>query len=422
MEKNNARPNTRAMFDVENFINKCKHVVNSFVYQDVLFGKFTPEEMLKQILIIKNIQEEKEALKFLVHNGLCDKNQNPNVVNILNYVQNIQCPIFIMDDYSADYKTIYLGKIYDEENFAINLPLLSSSLFSDAEYSKSEINENNEIVITDKMLERLEFLEELARLQMIEDYVIYTCSAKNVEGKTIYYKETNYDNIDPTTVKEGECNESTVDMIFKEKLVQFNEDEYFIRLEESQILDDVYSDYFESDSLLVSKIKNQYYIFNTLNLIDTDDEDYAPVPMELLYDSNVNLQSPLKGWYSITSPFGMRDGEYAGMHTGIDLVANDKNIYAAGTGIVTRSNVEREGGNVVEITHTASDGRQYVSQYAHLSQRLVSVGDEVNSGDIIGIMGDTGTMASGVHLHFAMWLKQPYELLNPKILFDNSSN
>lgn len=140
MEKNNARPNTRAMFDVENFINKCKHVVNSFVYQDVLFGKFTPEEMLKQILIIKNIQEEKEALKFLVHNGLCDKNQNPNVVNILNYVQNIECPIFIMDDYSADYKTIYLGKIYDEETnmFWVNEELLKKH----KEYARN-INENH---------------------------------------------------------------------------------------------------------------------------------------------------------------------------------------------------------------------------------------------------------------------------------------
>lgn len=313
-------------------------------------------------------------------------------------------------------------KIKDEEDFTINLPLLSSTLFSDSEYSKTELNENNEPTITDKMLERLEYVEDLARMQMIEDFVVYTCSTKVVDGVNIYYKETNYDSIDISMVSEGECNSSTVGMVLKEKSIQYNEDEYFSRLKESELLDLVYSDFVESDDLLVSKIRNQYKLFNSLNLIKTEDDDYGNVPLSLMYDSNVNISAPLKGWYYITSPFGMRDGVFAGMHTGIDLIANDKNIYAAGTGIVTRSNVETEGGNVVEITHTASDGTEYVTQYAHLSQRLVSVGDVITSGDIIGIMGETGTMASGVHLHFAMWRKEPFERLNPKNLFTGASN
>lgn len=309
-----------------------------------------------------------------------------------------------------------------EEGFTVNLPLLSSSLFSDSEYSKSEVNEENEFSITDEMLERLEYVEDLARMQMIEDYVVYTCRVKEVNGVNAYYKETNYDNIDPETVSEGDCDSSTVGMILKEKSFMFNEDEYFKRLEESEILDLIYSDYMESDTILVSKIKTQYYLFNSLNLINTENDEYDLIPLSLMYDANVNLSAPLKGWVYITSPFGMRDGEFAGMHKGIDLVANDKNIYAAGNGVVTRSNVELEGGNVIEITHTTSDGVEYITQYAHLSQRLVSVGDVVNTGDIIGVMGDTGTLASGVHLHFQMWLKEPYELLNPKNLFSNASN
>jgi HJR/Mrr/RecB family endonuclease len=40
-----------------------------------------------------------------------------------------------------------------------------------------------------------------------------------------------------------------------------------------------------------------------------------------MYDTNINLSSPLKGWVYITSPFVMRDGLFAGMHKGIDLVA-----------------------------------------------------------------------------------------------------
>jgi hypothetical protein len=259
-------------------------------------------------------------------------------------------------------------------------------------------------------------------MQMIEDFVVYTCRVKEVNGEMVYYKETNYDNIDPETVSEGNCDSSTVGMILKDKIIIFNEDEYFRKLEESDTLDLVYSDYMESDTLLVSKIKTQYYLFNSLNLIKTENDEYNVIPLSIMYDTNINLSSPLKGWISITSPFGMRDGMFAGMHNGIDLVANHKDIYAAGNGVVTRSNVEIAGGNVIEITHTTSDGTEYVTQYAHLSQRLVSVGETVNSGDIIGIMGDTGTLASGVHLHFQMWLKEPYELLNPKNLFSNASN
>jgi len=175
------------------------------------------------------------------------------------------------------------------------------------------------------------------------------------------------------------------------------------------------------DKLLVSKISNQYYIYQKIYNVD-EELSYLDVPVQLLTDEKVIMQSPLKGWYAITSPFGYRDGEYEGMHAAIDLVSSDKNIYAAGKGVVTRSNVETAGGNVIEITHTDSTGREYVTQYAHLSSRHVNVGDVVNAGDVIGIMGDTGTMASGVHLHFAMWDKDTKDFYNPRKLFSGASN
>ena len=357
-----------------------------------------------------------------VHNGI-DCVEDKESGSFRNKLKNL----FTFGSFASN-SDVVTNKITDvqrkikDEGFTINLPLLTSTLFSDSEYSKTEINENNEIVITNKMLQRLEYVEDLARMQMINEYFVYTCNVKVVNDKYIYYKETSYENVNPDTVNEGECNESTVGQLLKERSTQYNEEEYFKRLEESDILDLIYSDYTDSDSLIISKIKTQYYLYNSLNLINIEDENKGNVPLTLMHDSNVNLQAPLKGWYYITSPFGMREGEYAGMHSGIDLIANDKNIYAAGSGIVTRSNVETEGGNVVEITHTASNGVQYVTQYAHLSDRLVSVGDYVNSGDIIGIMGETGTMASGVHLHFQMRIKEPYELLNPNNLFSDASN
>ena len=58
--------------------------------------------------------------------------------------------------------------------------------------------------------------------------------------------------------------------------------------------------------------------------------------------------------------------------------------------------------------------------YAHLSDRYVSVGQEVSIGDTIGAMGKTG-FATGVHLHFGLFKGFPYSRgsssMNPMALF-----
>lgn len=320
-------------------------------------------------------------------------------------------------------------EIKAEYDFIISLPLLTSSLFSDAEYVKTDVV-NNQIVITDEMLERTEYIRDMAELQMIPKFHIYYCAVSSYyneytgEYENDYKAQYQYTTEEEEAVEgipEAECNASTANSTIKKITYYFNEDKYFERLEPSEELDLVYSDFIDADKLLVSKIRNQYNLYKYMNDID-DVAAYEEAPMELQYDNNVNLQSPLKGWISITSPFGMREGTYAGMHNGIDLVSSDKNIYSAGSGVVTRSNVEKEGGNVIEITHTDVNGVQYVTQYAHLSQRLVSLGDTVSANDVIGIMGDTGTMASGVHLHFSMWRKEPREFINPRKLFSSASN
>jgi len=365
----------------------------------------------------------------------CSMQESSNCIeeesSILNKLKNL----FAYGAYGSNSEVVVkeledsYNKIKEEHDFIINLPLLSSSMFSDSEYINTKI-ENDKIVITDEMLKRTEYIYQMAELQMIPKFHIYTCSHSSYydeyEGgyKSSYspiYQYTTEDEESVENIPTGECNYMTVGSTYKMITYYFNEEKYFERLKDSEELDLVYSSFIESDEMLVSKIKNQYQLYKSVNQIP-DVSEYDDVPIHLEYDSNVNLQAPLKGWYSITSPFGNREGEYAGMHTGIDLVASDKNIYAAGTGVVTRSNVETEGGNVVEITHTTSNGTKYVTQYAHLSERLVNLGDTVNSGDVIGIMGDTGTMASGVHLHFSVWQSDPYELLNPRKLFSEASN
>ena len=114
---------------------------------------------------------------------------------------------------------------------------------------------------------------------------------------------------------------------------------------------------------------------------------------------------------TVTSGFGMRWGR---LHKGIDIISTSRNlaIRAADNGKVIFAGYDHGGyGNMVLIDHL--DG--YVSRYAHLSKILTSVGQVVQKGDQIGIMGETGD-AFGVHLHFEIIqndnLQNPMKYLN----------
>lgn len=98
---------------------------------------------------------------------------------------------------------------------------------------------------------------------------------------------------------------------------------------------------------------------------------------------------------NITSPFGRRG---RGMHTGIDIAGPiGTHVFAADSGTVTVSQSGLGGfGQVIFIDH---GGGAKVTVYAHLSRRLVSVGDVVEKGQLIGHVGNTGR-STGPHLHF----------------------
>ena len=103
----------------------------------------------------------------------------------------------------------------------------------------------------------------------------------------------------------------------------------------------------------------------------------------------------------VSSPFGYRwhptTGEYS-MHKGVDLAApKGTPIYATRSGYVNVATYHSTAGNYVTINHR--DG--YTSVYMHMTHYVVSPGQEVKAGQLIGYVGSTGR-STGPHLHFGI--------------------
>lgn len=122
-------------------------------------------------------------------------------------------------------------------------------------------------------------------------------------------------------------------------------------------------------------------------------EQGSPKPV---ISGNGTLSWPVPG-YSLGSPYGYRSFNGGGFHYGIDIPApTGTHTYAAASGIVTRSNYSSSYGHVIYVYHPDLD---LTTVYAHLNQRLVSLGANVAKGQLIGHVGNTGH-SFGAHLHF----------------------
>jgi hypothetical protein len=105
----------------------------------------------------------------------------------------------------------------------------------------------------------------------------------------------------------------------------------------------------------------------------------------------------IKGW--ISSPYGRRKDPFTGkkvFHHGVDIAGKmNSEVFAVAAGIVISAGRKSGYGYRVEILH--ADG--YITRYAHSSKLFVEVGDLVNKGEVIGLMGSTGR-STGPHVHF----------------------
>ncbi len=114
---------------------------------------------------------------------------------------------------------------------------------------------------------------------------------------------------------------------------------------------------------------------------------FAPIPADWPYGTG-NFVWPLFGWMT---------QDFHPSHRAIDIAAPEGTLVtAADRGVVLRAGWNGQGyGRFVIVDHNID----YITLYAHLSEVLVSEGEVVAQGEILGRVGSTGN-STGPHLHF----------------------
>lgn len=89
-------------------------------------------------------------------------------------------------------------------------------------------------------------------------------------------------------------------------------------------------------------------------------------------------------------------------HYGVDIAAKSKeSVMATLDGTVVFTGFDPSYGNVIQIQHKNG----FLSIYKHNELILKQPGDQVVAGEVIALVGNTGSLSTGPHLHFELWYK-----------------
>jgi len=139
----------------------------------------------------------------------------------------------------------------------------------------------------------------------------------------------------------------------------------------------------ESDSILRKQIEQEEKYTLSVNYEEPSGRDL----------SQIHFFSPVKGL--ITNSYNAREN-----HFGTDIVAGDNNVVVSALeGTVTMANWTLKTGWVIQIQHE----NNLLTVYKHNAELLKEVGDHVDAGEAVAIIGNSGELTTGPHLHFEVW-------------------
>ena len=125
----------------------------------------------------------------------------------------------------------------------------------------------------------------------------------------------------------------------------------------------------------------------------------------LISDKDVKetaLTGSLNNLYFVPPVIGTKSAPFDRLkdHYGIDiLAAKGSPIKSITSGVVISSDFTVETGNTIAIQHP----NNLISIYKHNSALLKKIGEKVSPGEAIAIIGNTGELTDGPHLHFELW-------------------
>jgi murein DD-endopeptidase MepM/ murein hydrolase activator NlpD len=103
--------------------------------------------------------------------------------------------------------------------------------------------------------------------------------------------------------------------------------------------------------------------------------------------------TPITGF--VSDKYNSKKGHY-----GIDIVAKaNEPVKCIADGTVIIASWTQDSGYIIALQHAGN----LISVYKHNAGLLKKVGNFVNAGDIVAIVGNSGEMTDGPHLHFELW-------------------
>ena len=159
---------------------------------------------------------------------------------------------------------------------------------------------------------------------------------------------------------------------------------------------------------VIAQLANKSYGVDSLELFDSTDFIDMDGDSDITIGDDILAQVELDGSFNVNGvilsyplPNLTYPSTYSG-HKGIDLHSTGKlgdPVYAAAPGKVITAKYHPSWGNYVKIDH----GNGIYTLYAHASKLLVTVGQQVERGQLIMLEGSTGN-SSGPHVHFEIWV------------------
>ena len=172
------------------------------------------------------------------------------------------------------------------------------------------------------------------------------------------------------------------DSIIKEQLQQTD-----------SLQDDIDGAPTDADLAFRKEVESQMRYFGTSRKLSEENEKNTIAPTKTDPLKNVFMITPVRGYISnVYNP--------STNHLGIDVVAAPgQPIIAVLDGTVIFSGWVAKTGNTIVVQHR----NNITSIYKHNSMLLKKEGDVVKIGDAIAIIGNSGTLTTGTHLHFELW-------------------